>query len=114
WSCSVIARGSLPKAAKARLCSGTAARTATPPGDAPDMDSTVVSPNGMSSQPSPMGGTFGVPMSCDTDRMRPVDYPDGPRVPAGDTPLARWVRPRTSRSLVGAARLRVGREAVEV
>src|SRR5262249_60940158 len=64
------------------------------------MDSTVVSPNGMSSQPSPMGGTFGVPMSCDTDRMRAVDSPDSTRVPDGDTPLARWVRPKASRSLM--------------
>lgn len=34
-----------------------------PPGDAPEWDSTVVSPNGMRGHPSPMGGMFGIPWS---------------------------------------------------
>jgi hypothetical protein len=62
------------------------------------MDSTVVAPKGMSSHPKPTGGTFGVLMSCDADRMRAVSSRERTRFPAGDTPPARWVRPNARRS----------------
>ena len=48
-----IARGSLPNAVKTKSCSGTTASTATPPGDDPEMQSTVVVPNGMSTHARP-------------------------------------------------------------
>src|SRR5664279_872177 len=97
-SCSAIARGSLPNAAKTKSCSGMTASTATPPGDDPEMQSTVVLPKGMSTHPSPMGGTLGTPMSCDTDCMRAVDSGDSTRVADGETPSASWVRPNARRS----------------
>src|SRR4029450_13374009 len=55
-----MACGLLPKAANAKSCWGTTPRTATPRGEARDMESTVVAPNVMSSHPSPIGGTLGL------------------------------------------------------
>src|SRR5664280_1539092 len=88
----------IAKRCKDEMCSGTTASTATPPGDDPDMQSTVVVPNGISTHPSPMGGTLGTPMSCDTDCMRAVDSCERTREPDGDTPPASWVHPKARRS----------------
>ena len=67
-------------------------------GDAPECDSTVAGPKGMSSQPNPTGGTLGIPMSCQTDRMRAADSRDRTRFPDGDRPPTRCMRPNASRS----------------
>ncbi len=92
------APGVLPKAVKTRSCSGTTHRRDTPPGDAPDMASTVVSPKGYRTQPSPIGGTFGLSMSYETCHISATDSADRTRVPDGAMPPARWVRPKASRS----------------
>src|SRR5262245_35383568 len=96
----MTAPGVLPKAAKTSSCSGTTHSSATPPGEAPDMERTVVSPNGYRTQPRPMGGTFGVSMSCQTCCISAVDWVDSTRVPEGDLPPDRCVRPKASRSAV--------------